>query len=147
MTALGLLEVKSWTATMAALDAAEKAGTIRVLQVELNDLYGACAKFSGTTSDVEAALAAGRATAESMHAECVVDLIPAPSPASRAAYDAKPEFSPLIEQDVVVFPNTQPDNKERNVSEQAPFAIGMIETQGLTAVIEAIDTAVKAANV
>ena len=33
------------------------------------------------------------------------------------------------------------------MSEQAPYAIGMIETQGLTAVIEAIDTAVKAANV
>jgi microcompartment protein CcmL/EutN len=147
MNALGLLEVKSWTATMAALDAAEKAGTIRVLQVELNDLYGACAKFTGTTSDVEAALAAGRATAESMRADVVTDLIPAPAPASRPAYDAKPEFSPLIEQDVVVFPTSTTANEERNVSEQAPFAIGMIETQGLTAVIEAIDTAVKAANV
>ncbi|HEV2292616.1 MAG TPA: BMC domain-containing protein [Tepidisphaeraceae bacterium] len=150
MTALGLLEVKSWTATMAALDAAEKAGTIRVLQVEINDLYGACAKFTGSTSDVGAALAAGRAVAQTMHAECVTDLVPAPSPASLPAYDAKPEFSPLIEQDVVVFPRTQRSedaNKERNVSEQAPFAIGMIETQGLTAVIEAIDTAVKAANV
>ena len=148
MTALGLLEVKSWTATIAALDAAEKAGTIRVLQVEINDLYGACVKFTGSTSDVEAALAAGRAMAEGMRADVVTDLIPAPSPASRPAYDAKREFSPLIEQDVVVFPNTQQqDNKERNVSEQAPYAIGMIETQGLTAVIEAIDTAVKAANV
>ena len=146
MTALGLLEVKSWTATMAALDAAEKAGEIRVLQAEINDLYGACVKFTGTTSDVEAALAAGRAMAEMMKADAVTDLIPAPAPASRPAYDARPEFSPLIEQDVVVIPNPK-TNQERNVSEQAPFAIGMIETQGLTAVIEAIDTAVKAANV
>jgi microcompartment protein CcmL/EutN len=146
MQALGLLEVKSWTATVAALDAAEKAGTIRVLQVEINDLYGACARFTGTTSDVEAALAAGRAMAEAMRADVVTDLIPAPSPASRPAYDAPREFSPLIEQDVVLFPNEQ-TSKEQHVSEQAPFAIGMIETQGLTAVIEAIDTAVKAANV
>lgn len=131
---------------MAALDAAEKAGTIRVLQVEINDLYGACARFTGTTSDVEAALAAGRAMAEAMRADVVTDLIPAPSPASRPAYDAPREFSPLIEQDVVIFPNEQA-SKEQHVSEQAPFAIGMIETQGLTAVIEAIDTAVKAANV
>ena len=146
MTALGLLEVKSWTATIAALDAAEKAGAIRVIQVEINDLYGACAKFTGLTSDVEAALAAGRAMAEGMNADVVTDLIPAPAPASRPAYEAKPEFSPLIEQDVVVFP-TSSTSQERTVSEQAPFAIGMIETQGLTAVIEAIDTAVKAANV
>jgi microcompartment protein CcmL/EutN len=131
---------------MAALDAAEKAGEVRVLQVEINDLYGACVKMTGTTSDVEAALAAGRVTAQLMKADVVTDLIPAPSPASHPAYDAKPEFSPLIEQDVVVFPKSQ-TNEERNVSEQAPFAIGMIETQGLTAVIEAIDTAVKAANV
>ena len=33
------------------------------------------------------------------------------------------------------------------MSEQLPFAIGMIETQGFTAVIEAIDTAAKAASV
>ncbi len=146
MDALGLLEVKSWTATIAALDAAEKVGAIRVLQVEINDLYGACVKFTGSTSDVEAALAAGRAVAESMNADVMTDLIPAPSRASRPAYEAKPEFSPLIEQDVVVFPTSQ-TNEERPMSEQAPFAIGMIETQGLTAVIEAIDTAVKAANV
>jgi microcompartment protein CcmL/EutN len=145
MNALGLLEIKSWTATMAALDAAEKAGEIRILQVEINDLYGACVKFTGSTSDVEAALAAGRAMAEAMKADVVTDLIPAPSPVSRPAYDAKREFSPLIEQDVVVFPDH--GRKEQHVSEQAPFAIGMIETQGLTAVIEAIDTAVKAANV
>jgi len=116
------------------------------LQLEINDLYGACVKFTGSTSDVEAALAAGRAMAEAMQVDVVTDLIPAPSPVSRPAYDAKREFSPLIEQDVVVFPNEQA-SKEQHVSEQAPFAIGMIETQGLTAVIEAIDTAVKAANV
>ncbi len=144
--ALGLLEVTTWTASMAALDAAEKAGAIRVLQVEINDLYGACVKFTGSTSDVKAALAAGAAQAAAMNAACVTDLIPAPSPAARAAYDAKPEFSPLIEQPLVVFP-TEVTSKESPVSEQAPFAIGMIETQGLTAVIEAIDTAVKAANV
>ena len=33
------------------------------------------------------------------------------------------------------------------MSEQPSFAIGLIETQGFTAVIEAIDTACKAANV
>ena len=33
------------------------------------------------------------------------------------------------------------------MSQEPVFAIGMIETQGLTAVIEAVDTACKAANV
>ena len=33
------------------------------------------------------------------------------------------------------------------MSDSRPFAIGLIETQGFTAVMEAIDTACKAANV
>jgi hypothetical protein len=37
--------------------------------------------------------------------------------------------------------------KEKTVSQQADFAVGLIETQGFTAVFEAIDTALKAADV
>jgi carbon dioxide concentrating mechanism protein CcmO len=37
--------------------------------------------------------------------------------------------------------------KESSVSEHPPLALGLIETQGFTAVFEAIDTACKAANV
>ena len=33
------------------------------------------------------------------------------------------------------------------MSQETPFALGLIETQGFTAVFEAIDTACKAANV
>jgi microcompartment protein CcmL/EutN len=150
--ALGLVEIKGWSPAMVALDAMTKAADVALLQVELNDLYGACIKITGATSNVQAAVAAGRAVAEQMRAEVVSDVIMAPDRAARAAYEAKPEFSPLIEQDVVHVPRTaggaiQEQRSERHVSEQAPFAIGMIETQGLTAVIEAIDTACKAGNV
>lgn len=129
---------------MAALDAAEKAGDVRVLQAEINDMLGAQMKLLGSTADVRAALEAGRAMAERMHAQCVIDLIPRPHPETERLANSAAEFSPLIEQDLVVIPAGQ---KDRTMSEQSPYAIGMIETQGLTAVIEAIDTAVKAANV
>jgi microcompartment protein CcmL/EutN len=128
---------------MVALDAMTKAADVRLLQVELNDLYGACIKVTGATANVQAAVAAGRAVAEQMRVEVVTDVIMAPDASSRAAYDAKPERSPLIEQDVVHNPRSE----ITTMSETAPFAIGMIETQGLTAVIEAIDTACKAGNV
>ena len=147
MHALGLVEIKGWSPSIVALDAMTKAADVRVLQVELNDLYGACIKLTGETADVQAAVAAGCAVAEEMHVECVSDIIASPHRAARAAYEAKPEFSPLIEQDVVHIPREQTQPTEQRVSEQAPFAIGMIETQGLTAVIEAIDTACKAGNV
>jgi microcompartment protein CcmL/EutN len=149
MHALGLVEIKGWSPAMVALDAMTKAANVALLQVELNDLYGACIKITGATSNVQAAVAAGRAVAEQMRVDVVSDVIMAPASWARAAYEAKPEVSPLIEQDVVHIPRqaTGTTRQESHVSEQAPFAIGMIETQGLTAVIEAIDTACKAGNV
>ena len=143
--ALGILEIRSWSAAMAALDAAEKAGRIELIQVELNDFLGAVLKFSGSVGDVRAAVAAGEEMARQMRVEVVSDVIPAPADAARPAVIAPREFNVLIEQDVVHFPRQS--TREPIVSEQLPFAIGMIETQGFTAVIEAIDTAAKAASV
>ena len=56
------------------------------------------------------------------------------SPGARAAED------PLIEQATVQIP-------EKNMKDQSSFAVGLIETQGFTAVFEAIDTALKTAAV
>jgi microcompartment protein CcmL/EutN len=143
--ALGIIEVTSWTVSMAVLDRMEKAATIDLLQVELNDFYGTCMKVAGTPADVRAAVVAGKALAEAMHATCASTVINAPDERARPGYDAPAEFTPLMETNLVHFP--QPKNEETNMTEQAPFAIGLIETQGFTAVIEAIDTACKAANV
>ncbi len=142
--ALGLIEVHSWTASIVVLDRMEKAAHVRLLQIEINDLYGACIKVAGPVSDLAAALDAGRALAESMAASCVVDLIS--NPDARAGRLERPrEFSPLIETDVVHFPRHL--NEELLMPDPTSFAIGLIETQGLIGVIEAIDTACKTAAV
>jgi microcompartment protein CcmL/EutN len=132
---------------MVILDAMEKAASVRLLQAELNDFYGVCLKMTGPLADVSAALESAVALAKSLRVECVSDLISAPDPEAMAAYAAIPEFNPLIEQDVVYIPSAAGMTKENCVSQQSDFAIGFIETQGFTAVIEAIDTACKAANV
>ena len=80
-----------------------------------------------------------------MRVECSTQIIHSPDASARAAYDAPRELSPLINQEMVHIPQTALTSG--NMGEQASFAIGMIETQGLTAVIEAIDTACKAASV
>jgi microcompartment protein CcmL/EutN len=144
--AIGLVELNSFAASLAALDAMEKAGDIELLQAEINDLGGVLLKFSGDTADVDTAIAAARVIADQMHTRIVADALRAPTSGGQFAALAKPEFSPLIEQDVVHTPQWQ-QLKEIDMSEEAPFAIGMIETQGFTAVIEAIDAACKAANV
>ena len=126
---------------MVILDAMEKTAGVRVIQAELNDQPGVCLKLEGPLADVRAAVDAAARVADEMQVGLVADTIPAPGFDSRAAYEAKPDFSPLIEQPTVAIP------KEKKMAEQSPFAVGFIETQGFTAVFEAIDTAVKTAAV
>lgn len=145
--ALGLIEVQGWSPSMVVLDRLEKAAKIQFLQVELNDLYGVCMKVAGPLANVRMALQAGKAIADSMMVECIFDVIPRPDERSHPAYQARPEFNPLIEQDVVHVPAQLQNTKGSHLTQQARFAIGFIETQGYTAVIEAIDTACKTADV
>jgi microcompartment protein CcmL/EutN len=123
----------------------DKAAGIELSQIELNDFYGTCIKLRGTPADVRSAVSAGKSLAESMHVSCVATVINAPDDRAQAAYDAPDEFSPLIESKLIFSPH--PRREDSQMTEQAPYAIGLIETQGFTAVIEAIDTACKAANV
>jgi len=142
---------------MVALDVMEKAAKIEVIQAELNDFLGVCLKIQGTTADVSAALAAGRAAAERMGGRPVTNLINRPDADALKAIESRPEVSPLIQQDVVFIP-TKPkvqneqsqkiqSQKEATMADSNSFALGFIETQGFTAVFEAIDSACKAANV
>jgi carbon dioxide concentrating mechanism protein CcmO len=133
---------------MVILDALEKSASVRVLQSELNDQPGVCMKLAGSVSDVQSAAAAARAAADGMHVTIVTDAIPGPAAEFRPAWDARPEYNPLIEQAAVSIPAGAKGKNEKRMSEQAgSFAVGLIETQGFTAVFEAIDTAVKTAAV
>lgn len=148
--ALGVFEVIGLGPALVMLDTVEKAGDVTLLQAELNDFYGIVIKIQGDPAALRAAITAGERIAETMHAQCVTTIIDAPDREAFKAIDAPHEYNPLIEQDVVFIPEFQPgpDHKESTVSESPDsFAIGLIETQGFTAVIEAIDTACKAANV
>lgn len=138
--ALALIEIGGWAAAMVVLDAMEKCAGVRVLQTELNDSPGVCMKLYGRLGDIESAARAAQETAGAMKTPILAHVIPGPSEMSRAAYEAAPEFNPLIEQSVVQRP-------ENPMNEQSSFAVGLIETQGFTAVFEAIDTALKTAAV
>ena len=160
--ALGLLEVVGLTPSLVALDTMEKSADISVIQCELNDFYGVCTKIVGTTEAVKTAIEAGRRAADKMGGSPTADVIPRPDADAMKALVSPREHNPLIQQDVVFFPeyasnenqSTESSNtpslraKEgHTMSQSSSFALGLIETQGFTAVFEAIDTACKAANV
>jgi carbon dioxide concentrating mechanism protein CcmO len=148
--ALGLLEINGLTPAIVALDAMEKAGDIRLLQAELNDALGVVLKISGNVAAVRAAIDSGRAVAETMNGKPVADILPRVHPDALAVIQSKPEFNPLIMQDVIFIPKLPAapasSTKEINMADKS-FALGLIETQGFTAVYEAIDRACKAASV
>ncbi len=147
-----MLETTGLTPALVALDVMEKAADVRALQAEINDFLGICIKITGTTADVVAAIDAGLEMARQMGGKPVADVINRPDQQAWRAIESPREFNPLIQQDVVTIPSyepvgTAPADKETSVSETSTDALGFIETQGFTAVFEAIDTACKAANV
>ena len=148
---LGLLEIIGLTPAMVALDTLDKTASVRLLQVELNDFYGVVLKYTGATAAVQAATAAGRNVVESMGGEVISTVINAPDAQAWKAIESKPEFNPLLEAYVVRYANYESVQGRGEASANGKimenYAIGLIETQGFTAVFEAIDAACKAANV
>ena len=144
---MAFLELGGWSPAMVVLDAMEKTAGVRILQAELNDQPGVCLKLTGALAALEAAVETARRVSKEMQVAAVVELIPGPAEAARQAYEAAPDLSPLIEQPTVQLPRPSGQTREGIMNEQATFAVGLIETQGFTAVFEAIDTAVKTAKV
>ncbi|MEX0777185.1 MAG: BMC domain-containing protein [Phycisphaeraceae bacterium] len=141
---LGVVEISALGAAMVVLDAMDKSAQIHVLQAELNDWYGYVIKITGDSAALRIALQTAQRLAEQMHAPCRRTVIDAPDRHAWPAIMSRPEYQPLIEQDVVFIPVEREGLSTMN---SKPDAIGLIETQGFTAVIEAIDAACKAANV
>lgn len=147
--ALGILEVNGFTPALAAVDAMDKAGRIRILEAELNDFYGFVIKVTGEVASVRAAIDAGVAVATQMQAKPNSTIINRPDPSAMTAIKSKVEFNPLIQQNIVFLPNYESlgSLESSGMSDNPNYALGLIETQGFTAVFEAIDSACKAANV
>jgi len=139
--ALGLLETTGYTPAIVALDEMGKAANVQVLQAELNDFLGVVIKFSGDTASVEQALEVGLAIAGQMGGDPVGQVIANPDERAMPAIRSGPEYNPLIQQDVVHQP------LKASIAMNNALALGFIETQGFTAVFDAIDAACKAANV
>lgn len=147
-TAFGVLESTGWTPAMVALDAMEKAAPIRVWQVELNDFLGTCVKIVGRVDAVRIAIDVGHRVAEQMQGKPVSTVIANLSDEGRSAIQSKVEYNPLICQNVVhEIPPSSDQHSESKMAANEVQALGFIETQGFTAVFEAIDTACKAAQV
>ncbi len=152
---IALLEIHGLTPALVALDRLEKAARIRLLQMELNDFYGVFLKIAGDSASLRVAVAEAKTTIDSMQGRITATILDRPTDEARKAIDSKAERSPLLDAPTVFNPHVSTDTqtktttalKTKSKTMDQPSAIGLIETQGFTAVMEAIDTACKAANV
>lgn len=147
---VAILEIVGLGPALVALDSVEKAAQVRIDHYELNDYYGVCARIHGAPAALETAVASVRATIQRLGGQCQCTVINAPHRQAWKVIRSQDEYQPLLEQQAVFFAQPQSSHqpeRDPRMSSEAPFAIGLIETQGFTAVIEAIDTACKAASV
>ncbi len=148
---IGVLEVTGFTPAMVALDAMEKGTGIVVVQAELNDFLGTVLKIGGPLAAVRSAIEIGKEMALTFGVRAIATVLTRPDPNAMAkGIMSKQEMSPLLQQNVVLTesPVATVDSTQGEKMADAPsFALGFIETQGFTAVFEAIDSACKAANV
>lgn len=150
--ALGILEVSGFTPSIVAIDVMDKAAGVRLYQTELNDGGGVVVKVTGPVAAVNAAIEAGKAAAEAMNSKVVAAVLPRPDDEAWKAIQSKIEISQLTQSPTVKNPNYEAVSslstaEKAAMADNPSFALGFIETQGFTAVFEAIDSACKAANV
>ncbi len=143
--AVALLEIYSLGTALVVLDRVEKAALVQVLQAELNDYYGLFLKLTGDAASVRIATDCARAITQEMKVALTAKVLDAPDAGAWTVIDSPPEYQPLLEQEVVFIP--KPRKSAMSEKTKVPEAIGLLETQGFTAVTAATDAACKAAGV
>ncbi|MEC8508977.1 MAG: BMC domain-containing protein [Planctomycetota bacterium] len=149
-SAVGLLETTGYTPAAVALDAMQKATSIEVLQAEINDFLGVIIKIGGELAQVERAIEIGVEWANRLQGKPVSRVLSLPSEEISGVLLPRIEYNPLIQQNVVHLPTVESTSSGATSvtnSSTSGNALGFIETQGFTAVFQAIDMACKAANV
>ena len=144
--ALGFAEVPFLSITGIVADRMCKAANVRLLGIETTGNPSLTIRITGDVASVRAALDMAETQAKHLGTEAVITLIARPEKAleklihfpnvQNPLYGGRDQFLPTD------FP--QPENKPMSTTQQA---LGIIETQGLTAILEASDVMLKAANV
>lgn len=144
--ALGLVEVGFLSVTAVVADAMLKAADVRLLGIETTGNEKLQIRIQGQIAAIQAALAVAEEVAQRLGTAATVAALSRPSEtldqllsfpnAQNPLYGGRDQFLPTD------FPQT--DAKPMTGNEQA---LGILETQGLTAVLEATDVMLKSANV
>jgi microcompartment protein CcmL/EutN len=146
MSALGFIEVPFLSIAAVVADAAAKAARVRVLGFEATGNENILIRLGGGIADVEAALATADELATRLGSAAVVQALARPTEGLDAMIYFPNAQNPLYGGRDQFLPTDFP-YPETTIMSNKQEAIGILETQGLTAILEATDAMLKAANV
>jgi microcompartment protein CcmL/EutN len=147
MNALGFIEVPFLSVAAVVADAAAKAARVQILGFEATGNENILIRLGGQgVSDVEAALSVANETATRLGTAAIVQAIARPIDALAGMIHFPNAQNPLYGGRDQFLPTDFPTNKNKIMNHKQE-ALGILETQGLTAMLEATDAMLKAANV
>jgi microcompartment protein CcmL/EutN len=146
MNALGFVEVPSLSVAAIVADAASKAAHVSILGFEATGNENILIRLGGGVADIEAALACADETAAHLGVSAIVQSIPRPAEAMEQMICFPNTQNPLYGGRDQFLPTDFPKPENQNMNNKLE-ALGILETQGLTAILEATDAMLKAANV
>jgi microcompartment protein CcmL/EutN len=104
-------------------------------------------RIRGSTATIEVAAETARSAALKLGATALIAQIPAPSDDILTVTHSRNTIHPLLNAREQFLPTDFPKQKRTTDMSKQPAAIGILETHGFTALLQATDRMVKAANV
>ncbi len=144
--AFGFAEIPAFSVMAVIADQTVKAAEVKILSIEATGAPTIVLKLQGQIAAVKAALAFAERTAEQMGTKAAIDVIGQPDEGLDPLMHFPNSVNPLYGGRDQFLPTDYPTTKEQTMDSDQQ-ALGIIETQGLTAVLEATDSMLKAANV
>jgi carbon dioxide concentrating mechanism protein CcmO len=140
LKSIALIEVGYLSPTLLVTDRCLKSTGVRLLSIENADSGELCIKLAGTASSIQEAAAVAHAVAGQMRVSVRSSLLTSPPEESYRVIDSKPVFGDLLGtyDTYVAREGSMSSSKE---------AIGLLETQGLSSNLHALDVMLKTADV
>ncbi len=146
MQALGFIEAPFLSISAMLAQEAATAADVHILGFESTGNENLIIRLSGDIAQVRAALDAAEALAPKLGASITTGTIPRPAEGFDPMIHFPNASNPLYGGRDQFLPTDYPANPD-STKTMKPQAIGILETQGLTAILEATDAMLKAANV
>ncbi len=145
MNSLGFIEVPFFSVAAVVADGVSKSADVRMLGFETTGNEALLIRLEGSVDAVELALASGQKIADRLGAQIIVSCLARPDAGMEKLVHFANALNPLYGGRDQFLPTDHPPKS--NSMNQNQFALGILETQGLTAALEATDAMLKTANV